>query len=899
MAWQMVVVDALVRAAAGGLVILTVGSLAAALCRQPVRRARLVLLTLLGGLLVPALGTLPLAPRWSVAVFGPPARARPETTVAAPADTFPARNVVAEVRRTTDAAHQLKAVAKRARTALAPLSFAVPWRVLALAGFAAISAGLLAWWLVGQALLWRVTRAARPVAPAVRAEFDAIAGPPGRRVRLLQSDRIAFPFTFTWARPVVILPTALGSDAVDNDLLRYCLAHEWAHIERRDAWTWNLAVLAGSFLYYQPLFWWLRRQLRLCQDYLADDRAAALGSPEDYAAYLVRLAGRCRRSSAAALPALGIQDGASSLRRRVSMLVTDAGPLEHRCGRLWTLGAAAVTIVMVLVVSGLRLRAAAPDGAPQPAAEKAAPAQPGAGPGETLHYSGKVKDKDTGQPIAGATVVVRRSRPDPRGEGNRIIAETRHTTNAEGIYSFTIPPEQVAEKRLYIELDVEHPDYATQAGFGYALAMIRKNENLGERPFFENVQLRPAQPILGRIETPEGAPAEGVEVLAFSKTSKAEADRFEYGSFARFKTGPDGRFRVPVTTPGLGVFWILPTDFAPEMHVIPEGKRGEFGTFVLQRGVRVTGRAYDAQGKPLAGMFVQIDRQRGSAPESEILNQLMVSDSIRRTAESDAEGRFTFEPLPGGTYGIQPTDYHHIPGTGTIRRPLPGVFTVQALTIKEAETPEAIEIRATPHILIDGGWVDSKGKPRGGWDLMVGGQVDGKPWHTMGPVSAEGKFSVKVPHGLERAQVTIMTNEHASMRYRIGKDGKLSADRFVMLETLDHDVKDLTIIHYDAPVVLVKATTSTGEPVKAVVFSGDYLDESDGPGMRMILKNGLQSDIHFEKQDDGRFRTYSLTPDRAVKITAHADGFQPASRTFKLPEGKTEEATFVLEPRSK
>ena len=38
---------------------------------------------------------------------------------------------------------------------------------------------------------------------------------------------------------------------------------------------------------------------------------------------------------------------------------------------------------------------------------------------------------------------------------------------------------------LYIELDVEHPDYATRDGFGYALSMIRKNEKLNERPFFE------------------------------------------------------------------------------------------------------------------------------------------------------------------------------------------------------------------------------------------------------------------------------------------------------------------------------------------------------------------------------------------------------------------------------
>ena len=92
--------------------------------------------------------------------------------------------------------------------------------------------------------------------------------------------------------------------------------------EGRDAWTWNLACLAGLVLFYQPLFWWLRRQLRLCQDYLADARAAAAGSAEDYAAFLVRLA-RIRRS-APAVPALGIGDRRSNLYRRIIML--DPGP---------------------------------------------------------------------------------------------------------------------------------------------------------------------------------------------------------------------------------------------------------------------------------------------------------------------------------------------------------------------------------------------------------------------------------------------------------------------------------------------------------------------------------------------------------------------------------------------
>ena len=130
-------------------------------------------------------------------------------------------------------------------------------------------------------------------------------------------------------------------------------------------------------------------------------------------------------------------------------------------------------------------------------------------------------DKDTGKPIPGATVVVRRS--ILRSSENRVLQETRHTTGADGTYAFEIPPDQYASPYLYIELDVEHPDYATRDRFGYALGMTRKNEKLNERPFFETVELRPAKPITGRVETPEGEPAAGVVVLAYSRTDKAGA----------------------------------------------------------------------------------------------------------------------------------------------------------------------------------------------------------------------------------------------------------------------------------------------------------------------------------------------------------------------------------------
>ena len=228
-----------------------------------------------------------------------------------------------------------------------------------------------------------------------------IAGPGADRVRLLVGDAVDAPVALTGWRPVIVLPAS----ACDRESLAYGLAHEWSHVERGDVWRWYLVALAQIVLFYQPLFWWLRRQLRLAQDYLADARAAAQAAePTDYAQYLVTLA---RRRLAVPALALGITDRRSNLTRRVHMLVLNHTPLSRRCRLAWTCGTAIVAVALVAGLSAVRLTAAAPGAAEEPKPEAKKPAD--APKGEKLNYTGKVTDKDTGKAIAGAVVTVRRS----------------------------------------------------------------------------------------------------------------------------------------------------------------------------------------------------------------------------------------------------------------------------------------------------------------------------------------------------------------------------------------------------------------------------------------------------------------------------------------------------------
>lgn len=912
MSWHLVLWPWLLHAALGGSLILLVGCLAVRFCRQPVRRLRLIELALLGCLLAPLLGRLPNVPHWSAGVIDDPAR------VDTLSDATPTRGTVTDDGKTP---HPFPSspppnampflAASPAEAALSPVDTQAeasspgserkpivlpPLSLLVALAYCAGATFLLLRWLIGAMQLRRLHRSGLPAPVEVSALFADLAGSAGRRVRLLVSDRVQVPLTFGLRRPVILLPVgqAFQPDARSDARLRYGLAHEWSHIERGDLLRWHLATLVQFLFFWQPLFWWLRRQLRLSQDYLADALAARQANEaEDYAAYLVAVA---KRSLGVPLAgALGIGDRRSNLYRRILMLLNTREPLQRRCLGAWNLTAIAAAVALIGAISVVRL-----DAGDTPKDDKSPPEKikKDAGKGETLHYGGTVKDKDTGKPIAGATVTVRRSLyGDPEVKPEKwLVEETKHKTNVDGKYRFTIPPEQSGQRYLYIELDVEAPNYAPQKGFGYALSMIRKNEKIGGRPFFENVELRPGKEISGVIELPDGKPAVGIKVQSYSVTSKRQQFSFEYGSFANTKTDANGRFALTVVTPGDAVFWILPKKYSPSTHPVKAGKRGDLGRFALQEGIVLRGKAVDAQGKPMAGVYVHAEND-GRNPA---LDQLRVADSIGRTALTNAQGEFEMAPLPPGKYRVQPKEQGYDAtdeGRQRKRRPLSAVFLPQKVTLSDKEKPEKIEVRAVPHVVIEAQYYDSKGKPCRGHEPHMFGQIDGGFWFEMAKVDANGKVTLLAPHGLQNARLNMMTNEHGSLRHRMSKKEPFLRGRELNLGTLDRDVKGIEIVRYVAPILIIKVVDKDGKKPKDAAVSAIYPPQQGLREGRFILKKGLQSDVTFEEQEDGRFRSSQLLPDLEVTITGHGEGYQSKNRKVTLAEGTTKEIEIVLEKK--
>jgi beta-lactamase regulating signal transducer with metallopeptidase domain len=285
---------------------------------------------------------------------------------------------------------------------------------------------LLGRWLLGHVALARLLRGAAPAPPAVARLFDEAAGT-GRLPRLLISHRLRVPLSCGLWRPTVVLPAGLCG-AADEEKLRWVFAHELTHLRRRDAWSCLLFGLGQVVYFYLPWFWRLRRQVRLCQEYVADAAAAGPdGAVADYAEFLLSL------SAAPAVPlaAHGVSGSSSDLLRRVTMLLQDPLRVEERCPRRWLLPAAAGLLALAVVVAGVGVCAEASppvvivtdgqaprDAEPAPAPEK-----------RVLILRGDV------QPRITEKVIIFKERPDkpgvvyqevaPPAQGRRVRVETR------------------------------------------------------------------------------------------------------------------------------------------------------------------------------------------------------------------------------------------------------------------------------------------------------------------------------------------------------------------------------------------------------------------------------------------------------------------------------------------
>lgn len=158
---------------------------------------------------------------------------------------------------------------------------------------------LTAWVVFARTLLWRFRRRhARICDETMIRRVRTLAGTLGirRTVSVVESARLETPVAFGGLQPTIGVPAGF-SRRFNRSQQQAMLAHELAHLAAGDP-TWQLlSDLSCAALWWHPLVWWSRRQLRFASETAADEASLLVpDGPEVLAGCLVgaarRLSGR-------------------------------------------------------------------------------------------------------------------------------------------------------------------------------------------------------------------------------------------------------------------------------------------------------------------------------------------------------------------------------------------------------------------------------------------------------------------------------------------------------------------------------------------------------------------------------------------------------------------------------
>lgn len=174
-------------------------------------------------------------------------------------------------------------------------------------------------------------------------------------VRLTACPSLNVPIAFGLAQPEICVP-ARGLDALTPEQQDGLLAHELAHLVRRDPLFLILDRLVAAALFFQPLNWLACRRLRILSEMACDSWAvAAMGNPVALAGCLAEVA-TWQRHGTRLIFAPAIGGLRSHLGRRVERLLdgSAASAGRWRGTRSWVL-ALAVTVAVAWVVPAVSL----------------------------------------------------------------------------------------------------------------------------------------------------------------------------------------------------------------------------------------------------------------------------------------------------------------------------------------------------------------------------------------------------------------------------------------------------------------------------------------------------------------------------------------------------------------
>ena len=507
---------------------------------------------------------------------------------------------------------------------------ALPWLVAAwLAGATVLSLRLAGGWV----RLRTVRRRASPPPDAWADRFARLAERVGvrRPVRLWVAASVQAPCALGWLRPMVLVPAAILAE-LSVPQLEAILAHELAHVRRRDYLVNLLQSAAEVLLFYHPAVWWASGQVRREREHCCDDVAAdACGSRLLYARAIATLEER------RAGPALALSATGGTLLCRVRRLVLDA-PAPAGRAAWWPAGVLALSATLA---AGLTVSLGQPTPpAKQPTSSPAAAVRPATrpvngpatGPSTTQPATTRLTTAPsplrgrvltpTGQPAAGATVAAYNggSRP-PRPVGSAIAG-------ADGRYEI-LPTEPITS------LIADGGDAA------WAAVGVRDDQSSVD------VRLREPAELRVTFRDPDGRPLPDVAVRVvphggFGGTRGGES---ELVGTRRATTDAQGQCRLDRLPPGDRIRF----DVADDRFARLDGKSSRV---TLSRPTTAAGPVRVWPAGSIGGRVQWVDGRPASGAR---VNAYSHTDGTlyEATAPADDGGRYRLGRLPPGRYNLR------------------------------------------------------------------------------------------------------------------------------------------------------------------------------------------------------------------------------------------------------
>ncbi len=228
------------------------------------------------------------------------------------------------------------------------------------------------------------------------------------RPELRQFDDHGGPFLVGTLRPVIVLPTAMLKRSTPEEL-RAALAHELAHVKRRDLiWNW-LPAVAEAISFFHPVVWIARREWGACREIATDELALGTSGlpPEAYGRALLDLVTTPDAGHVPRHLAVAVSETFAQLSRRLTAMKLFR-PRSRRNRRITALLLAAITVFGVIPwrltaqEANSKLRSAPTPGSAAP--EERTASQKEATGASQIYVRGTVYEEDAHRGMAVAIV---------------------------------------------------------------------------------------------------------------------------------------------------------------------------------------------------------------------------------------------------------------------------------------------------------------------------------------------------------------------------------------------------------------------------------------------------------------------------------------------------------------